>query len=293
MIGATTAAVTDAVIPKKIEPNPANNGSLAGSGDGATFTAAYESIETESLHVKISSKDGDVVELDWEHREETFAGVTFSGGPARPGQKASAGDAAKLAGANSEAAQPSATGADATSPDARLQQLSRLRDWAAQVAEEVRKQQKRILEETLKQSGKFMPGSDGRFIVIYGAPDAAGNANGASADAEKGIPEYWNAENTSDRIVKFATQMAEIAGKDSDFAKTIIKAVADGFDQANAMTGPMPGAAGELNKKTRELTFAKLSKWLDDRKSMGYNQVARTEEIPNPDTTHGSENHEQ
>jgi hypothetical protein len=290
--GATTAAVTDPVIPK-FEPNPANGGSQAVSGNGATFTAAYESIETESLHMKISSKDGDVVELDWEHREETFAGVTFTDAAARPGQPASTGDAAQMAGANSEAAQPSATGADATSPDARLQQLSRLRDWAAQVAEEVRKQQKRILEETLKQSGKFMPGSDGRFIVIYGAPDQAGNANGDSGDAEKAIPEYWNAENTSDRIVKFATQMAQIAGNDSDFAKTIVKAVADGFDQANAATGPMPGAAGELNKKTRELTFAKLSKWLDDRKSMGYNQGALTEKIPNPDTTHGSENNEQ
>jgi len=290
MIGdATKAAVPDAVMPK-FEPGPANGAGLAG---GAAFKASYASIETESLHLKIASKDGDVVELDWEHREETYVGVSFAEGPAGPGLPASAGDAAKMAGANAEAAEPSATGADATSADKRLLQLSRLREWAAQVAEEVRKQQKRILEETLKQSGKFMPGSEGRFIVIYAAPDQAGNAEGDSGDAGKGIPEYWNAENTSDRIVKFATQMAEIAGKDSDFAKTIVKAVADGFDQANAATGPMPGAAGELNKKTRELTFAKLSKWLDDREAMGYNQVARTEEIPNPDNAHGSENHEQ
>ncbi len=290
--GATKAAVPDAVIPK-FESNPAKGESPAGIGGGATFTAAYASIETESLHLKIASKDGDVVELDWEHREETYAGVTFTDGAARPGLPASTGDVSEVAGANAEAAEPSATGADATDADARLLQLSRLREWAAKVAEEVRKQQKRILEETLKQSGKFMPGSEGRFIVIYASPDQAGNADGDSGDAEKGIPEYWNAENTSDRIVKFATQMAEIAGKDSDFAKTIVKAVADGFDQANAATGPMPGAAGELNKKTRELTFAKLSKWLDDHQAMGYNQGAQTEEIPNPDNAHGSENHEQ
>ena len=287
--GATTAAVTDAVIPK-FESNPANGEGPGASGNKTTFTAAYESVETESLHLKIASKDGDVLELNWEHREETFACVAFAtDAPAGPHKKPATarGDAAGLAGANAEAAEPPAAGADA-----RLLQLSRLREWAAQVAEEVRKQQKRILEESLKQSGKLMPGVDGRFIVIF-ASDTAGSAGGGTAeDCEKGIPEYWNAENTSDRIVKFATQMAEIAGNDSDFAETMVKAVADGFDQANAATGPLPGAAGELNKKTRELTFTKLSKWLDDRKSMGYNQVARNQDIPNPDTTHGSENHE-
>lgn len=285
--GATTAAVTDAVIPK-FAANSANGGNPAAS-ESTTFAAAYESVETESVHLKIANKDGDVLEVDWEHREETFVGVAYSSdAPARPGRKACGPeDAAALAGANAEAAEPSAAGADA-----RLKQLSRLRDWAAQVAEEVRKQQKRILEETLKQSGKFMPGNDGRFIVIYAA-DASTNDDTAPADdSGKGVPEYWNAENTSDRIVKFATQMAEIAGNDSDFAKTIVKAVADGFDQANAATGPLPGAAGELNKKTRELTFSKLSKWLDDRKSMGYNQGARTDDIPNPEASHGSENHE-
>jgi hypothetical protein len=296
MIGsATTAGVTDPGFPK-VAAGPMDGEVPAGRAKGpgnasTTLTAAYASVETDSLHMKIASKDGDVLELEWEHREETFAGVAFtSDGPARPGEKPPAGrdDAAGLAGANAEAAEPAATGADA-----RLLQLSRLRDWAAQVAEEVRKQQKRILEESLKQSGKFMPGCEGRFIVIYAA-DPSGKAGGKSGDdCEKGIPEYWNAENTSDRIVKFATQMAEIAGKDSDFAETIVKAVTDGFDQANAETGPLPGAAGELNRKTRELTFSKLSKWLDDRKSMGYNLGARTEAIPNPDTTHGSENHEQ
>jgi len=297
MIGsATTTAVTDTGFPKAAADSadgdvPAMRAKGASIGS-TTMVAAFASVETDSLHLKIANKDGDVLELDWEHREETYLGVAFtSDAPARPGEKPPAGpsDAAGLARANAEAAEPAAAGADA-----RLLQLSRLREWAAQVAEEVRKQQKAILEETLKQSGKYMPGCEGRFIVIYTADpaDPAGKAEGASGnDCEKGIPEYWNAENTSDRIVKFATQMAEIAGKDSEFAKTIIKAVTDGFDQANAETGPLPGAAGELNRKTRELTFSKLSKWLDDRKSMEYNLGARTEEIPNPDTTHGSENH--
>lgn len=288
--GATTAAVKDAGIPK-FEANPADGESPSASGRSAAFAAAYDSVETELVHLKLTSKDGDVLEVNWEHREETFVGVAFaSDAPAGPGHKRAAGpeDAKALAGANAEAAEPAATGSDA-----RLKQLSRLREWAAQVAEEVRKQQKRILEETLKQSGKFRPGNDGRFIVIFGADAAADAGHADGNDSGSGVPEYWNAENTSDRIVKFATQMAEIAGKDSDFAQTIVKAVADGFDQASAATGPLPGAAGELNKKTRELTFSKLSKWLDDRKSMGYNLGARIDDIPNPEASHGSENHEQ
>jgi hypothetical protein len=265
----------------------------AGKGDsgrlrdpGATGAAAaltYTS-STDALHLKYTSKDGDVLEVDLEHREETFAGVSFATdarGGARKGLPASA--AAGMAGANAEAAEPASPDVDA-----RLKKLAELRDWAAQVADEVRQQQRRILEEYLKRSGKFMPGCEGRFIVVQPAQE---DAEKDAEDCEAGIPEYWNAENTSDRIVHFATQMAQIAGGDSDFAETIIKAVADGFDQANAMTGPMPGAAGELNRKTHNLTMSKLSKWLEEHKAGGYNQGARSEEKPTLAVPDGIENH--
>jgi hypothetical protein len=260
--------------------------------------AAYASLTTESLHVELASKDGDVLEVDWERREEVFAGVAFAetgaegpeGAGDEPGRTAGA---AKLAGANAEAAEPAVGAAGAEGGDGRLERLARLRDWSARVAEEVRKQQKRILEETLKRSGSFVPGGEGRYIVIYAAQGQTQAQDEDAEEGEKGVPEYWNAENTSDRIVKFATQMAEIAGGDSGFAETIMKAVADGFDQANAATGPLPGAAGELNRKTRELTFSKLSKWLEERKAGGYNQGARTEDIPTLVDPHGTQNHEQ
>lgn len=290
--GTTTASLADMEIPKadSNKTNEAKRGTAVLKG-----AAAYASVETDSLHMKLTSKDGDVLEVDLEHTEATFAGVAFSAegdAPASAGRAcARPSGAAAMAGANAEAAQPAEAG------DARLEKLARLREWAAQVAEEVRKQQKRILEETLKRSGKFMPGCEGRFIVVYEAPDGTGAADAAGKgdkdDCEAGIPEYWNAENTSDRIVHFATQMAEIAGKDPDFAQTIMKAVADGFDQANAETGPLPGAAGELNRKTRELTFSKLSKWLEERKAAGYNQGARTEDNLNLAASHGTENNEQ
>lgn len=250
---------------------------------GAVVALSYAST-TDIAHLKYTSKDGDVLEVDLEHREETFAGVAFSADARGCAHKGgSALDAAGLAGANAEASEPA--GADA---DARLKKLAELRDWAAQVADEVRQQQRRILEEFLKRSGKFMPGSEGRFIVVQPAPE---EAQTEADDCEAGIPEYWNAENTSDRIVHFATQMAQIAGGDSDFAETIINAVTEGFEQANAATGPMPGAAGELNRKTHDLTMSKLSKWLEEHKAGGYNLGARTEENPTLAVPDGIENH--
>jgi len=289
--GATTASLADMEIPKADanKTNEATRGTAVLKG-----AAAYASVETDSLHMKLTSKDGDVLEVDLEHTEATFAGVAFSTEEDAPAGHACArpSGASAVAGANAEAAQPAEAGGDA-----RLEKLARLREWAAQVAEEVRKQQKRILEESLKRSGKFMPGCEGRFIVVYEAQDGTGAADAADKgdkdDCEAGIPEYWNAENTSDRIVHLTTQMAEIAGNDSDFAETIMKAVADGFDQANGETGPLPGAAGELNRKTRELTFSKLSKWLEERKAAGYNQGARTEDNPTLVASHGTQNNEQ
>lgn len=280
MIGTATSAASEREL---IGSGAGGSGPAGGSARGAPGggpAAAFASAATESLHLKYTSKDGDVLELDYERSERIFAGVALSdGGGDRAAERSG------IAGENSEAAVPAASDADG-----KLAKLARLRDWATQVADEVRKQQKRILEESLKQSGRFQPGGEGRFIVVFGAAE---EEDGNSGDCEAGIPEYWNAENTSDRIVHFATQMAEIAGGDGDFAETILKAVADGFDQANAETGPLPGKAGELNKKTRELTFAKLSKWLEDRKSMGYNQGARNGSISTAESPHGIENNEQ
>jgi hypothetical protein len=283
--GATTAAL--AAEKDLCKPGKGDSGRMRGPGDqgapSAAAALAYTST-TDALHLKYTSKDGDVLEVDLEHREETFAGVAFATdapADARSGLLASA--AAGLAGANAEAAEPAAPDVDA-----RLKKLAELRDWAAKVADEVRQQQRKILEEYLKRSGKFMPGSEGRFIVIQASPE---DAKADAADCEAGVPAYWNAENTSDRIVHFATQMAQIAGKDSDFAATIIKAVSDGFDQANAATGPMPGAAGELNRKTHDLTMSKLSKWLEEHKAGGYNLGARTEENPTLAVPDGIENH--
>ncbi len=318
MIGnATASLVGDRDIPKPAL-NSSKDSAPAASGPACAPAAANNadwsfsasatsySYQNESLHMKYTSRDGDVLELTAESTEETyaFAGVQYDS-RGRTGDAPLGGGAAAefldsvakqagvdgidglLAAGNTEAAD----GAEGAEGDARVLQLKRLREWAAEVEKEVRKQSQRILEESLKRMGKHVDAGDGRFCIIY--VDQSGEGSDAADDCEAGIPEYWNAENTSDRIVHFATQMAEIAGDDSEFAQNIMQAVVDGFDQANAVTGPLPGAAGELNKKTHDLTMSKLSKWLEDHKAKSYNQGTQSDAISTAEVPHGIENHEQ
>lgn len=296
---ATSGLLADMEIPKSGLNSSKDSGRARAqtpteSGSGASAFSSTYSLQTDSLLLRYTSRDGDVLEIASEHSEETYsaAGAGIHACGRKPSGAAGADDGT-VAAENAAAAEGAAAeeAGEGNSVDARLLKLARLRDWAAEVEGEVRKQQQKILEEYLKRTGKYMDGGE-RFFVIYSAtPDEAGNAQ--AEDCEAGIPEYWNAENTSDRIVHFATQMAEIAGEDSEFAETIIQAVTDGFDQANAMTGPLPGAAGKLNEKTRELTFSKLSKWLEERKAKSYNQGTQPDAISTADVSYGIENHQQ
>jgi hypothetical protein len=301
---ATSGLPADMEFPKANLNSSKDAGRCRPAEGGARLTASAStySLQTESLNVKYTSRDGDVLEIvaeaaRSERKEETYSAASVSmdvrGRKPSGAAGVEVGSVADENAAAAEGATEAATegAAEDGSVDARLLKLARLRDWAAEVEGELRKQQQKILEEFLKRTGKYMDGGEGRFFVLY-APTQE-EIDGTAETEDAGVPEYWNAENTSDRIVHFATQMAEIAGEDSEFAETIIQAVTDGFDQANAMTGPLPGAAGELNEKTRELTFSKLSKWLEERKAKSYNQGAQTEAIITAEVPHGIENHEQ
>jgi hypothetical protein len=96
------------------------------------------------------------------------------------------------------------------------------------------------------------------------------------SESELDIDPYWNAENTSDRIVQFAMGFAALHGKEEEFGDRIRAAVEEGFRQAGALTGPLPGAAGKLNQSTHTLTFEKLELRLVEAKARAYNQVAQT-----------------
>ena len=77
-----------------------------------------------------------------------------------------------------------------------------------------------------------------------------------------GLPEYWNAENTSQRIVDFATSfsgMTESEGK--DYYDLMKGAIEEGFSQARSMMGEMPGEISDLTNDTYNLTMQKLDEW--------------------------------
>ena len=77
-----------------------------------------------------------------------------------------------------------------------------------------------------------------------------------------GLPEYWNAENTSQRIVDFATSfygIAESSGK--EYYDLVRSAIEEGFNQAREILGEIPNEVSELTNRTYDLVMEKLDDW--------------------------------
>lgn len=76
------------------------------------------------------------------------------------------------------------------------------------------------------------------------------------------VPEYWNAENTSQRIVDFATSFFNaFEGAGEEFLATIKDAIGEGFKQAREMLGELPSEVNQLVDDTYSLVMEKLSAW--------------------------------
>ncbi|MBN1306600.1 MAG: DUF5610 domain-containing protein [Chitinispirillaceae bacterium] len=76
------------------------------------------------------------------------------------------------------------------------------------------------------------------------------------------IPEYWNAENTSQRIFEFAVSFYGVAGgSGEEFLSTIKAAIEEGFEQARALLGELPVEISGLIDTTYSLTMEKLDTW--------------------------------
>jgi hypothetical protein len=123
--------------------------------------------------------------------------------------------------------------------------------------EELRKQLKQELidyKEEIIKSFVEAHGGDWKKAGVENTDDAE------VAELESKMPEYWNAENTSQRIVDFATSfLSAFEGEDkSEFFKKIRAAIQDGFDQALGELGQLPGAVGKLVDKTHRLVYEKL-----------------------------------
>mgnify|MGYP000284375794 CR=1 FL=1 len=77
-----------------------------------------------------------------------------------------------------------------------------------------------------------------------------------------GLPEYWNAENTSQRIVDFAVSFyGMFQGEGSDYLDMMRSAIDEGFKQARDMLGNLPGEVDKLVSDTYDLVMKKLDEW--------------------------------
>jgi hypothetical protein len=286
----------------------------AGDRNYASHKSVYAA-QSESLYMKYTSRDGDVLEVRAESSEEIHyeedvrveRGVRGGYGSRNETRtNALTGPAASVAGpvdaaSHSELAPRAGQADSADQTDPKAQQLAQLRDWAKGVERELRQQQQKILTQMLKRNGTGVEAGEGRYLMLFVSASADGTpiAKNGGDEEDAQVPDYWNAENTSDRIVHFATQMAEICGLSPDeMADSIRKAVGAGFDQAAAITGALPGAAGKLNRDTKDLVFSKLSKWLEDRQSKAYNQGTQSGSAPADNAStlevpYGIENHQQ
>lgn len=105
------------------------------------------------------------------------------------------------------------------------------------------------------------------FIESHGGTfepaDAAAHIDKAQQLA---VPEYWNAENTSQRIVDFAVQFLDaFKGSGGEFLDIIKGAIDEGFKQAKDLLGELPDQVSTLVNDTHDLVMQKLDKWAESK----------------------------
>jgi hypothetical protein len=97
--------------------------------------------------------------------------------------------------------------------------------------------------------------------ILY---DLSGVKGGDSVKAAD-VPEYWNAENTSQRIVDFAMSFRSLAPElsDEEYIEQIRKAVEQGYKLAKRDVGDLPGPSAKLFNDTYSLTMQKFDKLVE------------------------------
>lgn len=247
---------------------------------GPPAAAAYV---REDLSLRLENRDGDVLEV----RRSVTVMAAYGRNAAACGrgcaESAAEGGMPGVEGAPGLRGRDGSGAAGAADAGEERGPLSEALKWAREVARELEKQQARLIEALLKRNGGDDASAGGFLLysVVLAKAEADPEAEVEAMDEEYGVPEYWNAENTSDRIVAFATSFAGIFGDDPEFAETLVGAVAEGFAQADAFLGELPGKAGKLNRDTRDKVFEKLDNWLAAWKAGAYNVEAQPE-APEP-----------
>jgi hypothetical protein len=102
-----------------------------------------------------------------------------------------------------------------------------------------------------------------RFLAGINGEEPADETEKNDASSEiPGLPEYWNAENTSQRIVDFAVSFfGQFEGNGGEYLDTIRAAISEGFQQARDQLGKLPDEVGSLVSDTYDLVMKKLDEW--------------------------------
>jgi len=97
--------------------------------------------------------------------------------------------------------------------------------------------------------------------ILY---DLAG-INGGKDVEEADVPDYWNSENTSQRIVDFAMSFRSLAPElsDEEYIQQVRDAAEKGFKLAKKDIGDLPGPSAKLYNNTYDLTMKKFDELLE------------------------------
>jgi hypothetical protein len=137
-------------------------------------------------------------------------------------------------------------------------------DWQ-KIVEQIKNEFVRMKQDMIAKFMESVTGKKNDENGIGATPVVDGNdsvSRAETTDEIKGLPEYWNAENTSQRIVDFATSfLSMFEGKGQDFLNMIKGAIEEGFSQAQDMLGNLPDPVSKLVNDTHDLVFKKLEDW--------------------------------
>jgi flagellar motor protein MotB len=120
-------------------------------------------------------------------------------------------------------------------------------------------------KEELRNAGVEFAKYDSDSILY----DLSELKDGDSIEAAE-VPEYWNAENTSQRIVDFAMSFRGLATglSDEEYIEQMRAAVQEGYRLAKKAIGDLPGPSAKLFNDTYNLTMKKFDDILEQSKKM-------------------------
>jgi len=123
------------------------------------------------------------------------------------------------------------------------------------------------LMQSINQSKEALKASGVEFAkynsdsILY---DLTGINGGKDVEAAK-VPDYWNSENTSQRIVDFAMSFRSLAPElsDEEYITQVRAAVEKGYKLAKKDIGDLPGPSAKLFNDTYSSTMKKFDELME------------------------------